>query len=225
MTESYFLLVTLHVVLFAYWLGGDWGVYVCSKYIARPDLPSAERARFLDALMLIDILPRSAIVLLPVVGMQLAIMRGSIELPDFGSWLLWSAGIAWLLVVWLAYLYRNAPLGQWVQRIDISWRVALILLLLAIGGWSLRHGSPFVESWLALKLIVYAILLMLGLYLRLAIRAWREGFVRLAREGPGEAVNRLFSAGRERARWAAYVFWGLIVLMAWLGVRQPVIGG
>ena len=62
--DLYLTLVTVHVVLFAYWLGGDWGVYTCSGFIARPDLPIAERLRFLDALFRIDILPRSAIVLL-----------------------------------------------------------------------------------------------------------------------------------------------------------------
>jgi len=66
--EPYFLLVTLHVVLFAYWLGGDWGVFVCSRYIAKPELSLEERERFLEALMAIDILPRTAIVLLPFVG-------------------------------------------------------------------------------------------------------------------------------------------------------------
>ena len=51
--EAYFLLVTLHVILFAYWLGGDFGVYVCSRYIARPDLSLSERERFLEALLAI----------------------------------------------------------------------------------------------------------------------------------------------------------------------------
>ena len=53
MVEPYFWLVTAHVVLFAYWLGGDFGVYVCSRYVVRPDLPITERERFLDALMAI----------------------------------------------------------------------------------------------------------------------------------------------------------------------------
>ena len=43
MFEPYFLLVVLHVVLFAYWLGADFGVFTCSRYIVRPDLPLAER--------------------------------------------------------------------------------------------------------------------------------------------------------------------------------------
>ena len=77
MFHSYTVLVTLHVVLFAYWLGGDFGVYVCSRYIVRPDLPLNERERFLEALMAIDIMPRTAIVLLPVVGLQLAVLPGA----------------------------------------------------------------------------------------------------------------------------------------------------
>ena len=31
---AYTLLVIVHVLLFAYWLGADWGVYVNSRYVA-----------------------------------------------------------------------------------------------------------------------------------------------------------------------------------------------
>lgn len=75
MFEPYLLLVVLHVVLFAYWLGGDFGVFVGSRYVVQADLPLAERERFLNALLAIDIMPRTAIVLLPCVGVQLAAMR------------------------------------------------------------------------------------------------------------------------------------------------------
>lgn len=220
-TETYPLLVTLHLVLFAYWLGGDWGVYVCSKFIASPGLPVDERRRFLDALLLIDILPRTAIVLLPVVGLQLAMLRGTVGLPAWAAGLGWTVGGLWLVVVWTAFLRRGTPFGEQVQRIDVAWRVLLIAALIAVGAWSLAGAGPFREGWMALKLVIYAALLVIGLYLRLAIRTWREGFTRLRAEGPGEAVNALFIRGRERARWAAYLFWALIILMGYLGVRQP----
>ena len=70
--DLYWTLVFLHVIAFAYWLGGDFGVYVTGGYVARADLPLAERLRFLDALLKIDILPRTGIVLLPVLGLQIA---------------------------------------------------------------------------------------------------------------------------------------------------------
>ncbi|MCC7199428.1 MAG: hypothetical protein IT483_07960 [Gammaproteobacteria bacterium] len=221
MTELYFLLVTLHVVLFAYWLGGDWGVYVCSKYIARPDLSMAERKRFLDALMMIDILPRTGIVLLPVIGLQMALLRGTVTLPSWVGSASLVVGAAWLAVIWTAYARRGTPFGARMTSIDIGWRAVLIVVLLAAGGWSLANGGPFQEPWVAMKLIVYAVLLVVGLYLRLAIRIWIEGFRRLATEGPSDAINALFIQGRERARWAAYVFWSLVVLTGYLGIRQP----
>jgi hypothetical protein len=47
--DLYWTLVFLHVIAFAYWLGVDFGVYVTGGYVARADLPLAERLRFLAA--------------------------------------------------------------------------------------------------------------------------------------------------------------------------------
>ena len=57
--DLYWTLVFLHVIAFAYWLGGDFGVYVTGGYVARADLPLAERLRFLHAFFEVDILPRT----------------------------------------------------------------------------------------------------------------------------------------------------------------------
>ena len=219
MFDPYLLLVTLHVVLFAYWLGGDYGVFVTSRYIARPNLPLEERQRFLEALLAIDILPRTAIVLLPVVGLQMSYMRGSIDISPLSMGVAWVVGLAWLVVVWKAYL--TAPSGVIWQRIDVGWRVVLIVLLVAVGIGSLINGGPVNVNWIAAKLLVYAALLTVGLYLRLSIRAWKRGFSRLRAGEAGPEIDALFVMGRERAKYAAYLFWSLIVVMAWLGITQP----
>ena len=221
MLDSYTVLVTVHVVLFAYWLGPDLGVYVCSRYVANPELPTAERLRFLEALLAIDILPRSAIVLLPVVGLQLAVMRGSIELPAWALVLAWVAGAAWLALVWTVYRTTRKPEGVRWQRVDVGVRLVLIPLLVLIGVYSLLTGSPVATGWVAWKLIVYAALLAMGLYLRTIIKAWRAGFTRLAAGEQGPDIDALFVDGRRRARYGAWTFWALIIAMAFLGITQP----
>lgn len=220
MFEPYSLLVVLHVVLFAYWLGGDFGVFVCSRYIVRPDLPVAERQRFMEALLAIDILPRTAIVLLPVVGLQLAYLRGSVALPPAGPWIAWLLGAAWLAVVWAAYLRLRKPGGQIWQRIDVGWRMLLIPALLLTGIISLQQGTPVSSDWIAAKLLIYAALLVIGLYLRVSIRGWRVGFERLRAGESGPDIDALFTDGHRRATYAAFVFWFLIITMAWLGITQ-----
>jgi hypothetical protein len=221
MFHSYTLLVTLHVVLFAYWLGGDFGVYVCSRYIVRPDLPLNERERFLEALMAIDIMPRTAIVLLPVVGLQMAILRGSALIPPVVMVIAWAIAIAWLTVVWMAYLKMRTPDGKYWQRIDVSWRVVLIMVLIWAGTVSLLNDWPINAKWIAAKLLVYAALLVVGLYLRVSIRGWRAGFARLHNGESGADIDALFVAGRRKAQRAAWLFWALIITMAWLGITQP----
>jgi len=219
--DPYFWLVTAHVVLFAYWLGGDFGVYVCSRYIVRADLPVAERERFLEALMAIDILPRTAIVLLPAVGLQLATMRGSVDLGAGALAAFWLVDVLWLGVVWMAYRTLRQPSNSRWQQIDVGWRIVLIAVLAWAGVQSLRHGTPVHSNWIATKLLIYATLLIVGLYLRVSIRGWREGFRRLRAGERGAAVDALFAGPHRRARHAAWLFWALIITMAWLGITQP----
>ena len=219
--DLYLTLVTVHVVLFAYWLGGDWGVYTCSGFIARPDLPIAERLRFLDALFRIDILPRSAIVLLPVVGLNLAAIRGSIPLSSGSVAAVWVVGLAWLALVWMLFLRRGTPFADRYVQVDIGFRVLLIGVLVAAGALSLARGAPVREPWIATKLLIGAALLGVGLWLRTVIRSWRLGFQRMRAGEDGAATAPLFAASLRRGRWVAWLFWTLIVAMAWLGINQP----
>jgi len=219
--DFYLPLVTVHVVLFAYWLGGDWGVFTCSRFIVRPDLPLAERLRFLDALMRIDILPRSAIVLLPTVGLHLAAIRGSIPLSAGAVVAIWVGGLAWLALVWVLFLRRGTPFAERWVRLDIGLRVALMVVLSSLALLSLARGAPVREPWIAAKLLVYSALLGVGLWLRTVIRSWRLGFMRIRAGEDAAALAPLFEGSLRRSRGIAYLFWTLIVTMAWLGINQP----
>lgn len=219
-SDFYWPLVFLHVLAFAYWLGGDFGVYVTGGFVARADLPLAERLRFLDALLRIDLLPRTGIVLLPVLGAQIAALRGAITPPPWLQLAFWLLGISWLMLVWAVFAKRGTKLGERLQRLDVGFRWLLIPVLAGIGLWSLTGAGPVAERWLAAKLVTYAALLAIGLYLRTVIQSWVEGF-RLLREGPDERAEALIAAGLGRGRRGAYLFWVVIALTAWLGIAKP----
>ena len=99
----------------------------------------------------------------------------------------------------------------------------MIVLLIIAGAASLTSGGPVREGWIALKLLVYAALLGVGLWLRTVIAGWRVGFQRLRAGDQGPDIAAIFDSSLRRSRWVAWLFWALIVTMAWLGINQPVL--
>jgi hypothetical protein len=110
--EHHIYLVYAHLLLFAYWLAPDWGVYVTSSYVARADLPLEERRRFLQAALRIDLVPRSCLIALLPLGLQLASNMQLIALPAAVMPWIWLAGLAWLLLSWAVYRHQADALGS-----------------------------------------------------------------------------------------------------------------
>lgn len=125
------ILVWLHVILAIYWLGPDWGVYVTSGYVVRPDLPVAERRRFLQAALTIDIVPRSCLILMLPFGLLLAGDIGLSPLPRVALALLWAAFAAWLLLSWRVHFGARGALTERLRSID----------------WNIRNPGTSMPSW------------------------------------------------------------------------------
>lgn len=219
--EHHLYLVYAHVLLFAYWLAPDWGVYVTSAYVARADLPLAERRRFLQAALRIDLVPRSCLILLLPLGLQLGVNLQYIALPSMAMPWIWAAGIAWLLLSWTVYRQQTSALGQRLRRIDHGIRLLLAVTLISAGSWALTTGEGILAGWLAAKLVGFGMLLLLGLLLRRVMGGWAAGFARLHSEGSSPATEAVFSTALRRARPVVYLFWTTSAAMAFLGLVKP----
>jgi hypothetical protein len=219
--DGHDVLIFIHVILAIYWLGPDWGVYVTSHYIARPGLPADERRRFLAAMLKIDLLPRSCLIIFPAVGFQLA---ADLELsPIRGGWLalIWTVSLGWLVLSWLVYLRKGPMQGELLRRIDNGARYVVAPAMIAAGAYSLATGAWFGGGWLALKVMVFGVIVALGLVLRSFVGLWVTGFQRLAVEGSNAGVEGLFTSALEKSKPAVYVFWACSALMAFLGITKP----
>ncbi len=218
----YAVILFVHVLLFAYWLGADWGVFVNGRRVADDRLSREERLRFLVASVEIDVLPRSAIVLVIAVGFTLAWMGGFSSLgPGFlAAW--WLLSVGWLGLVWLTgYVLEPGPLKDRLDVVHIWLRHAVTATLILLGAAGLATGWPVSDRWLGLKLLLVGVLLTGGSILRIIVAGW----VRELTAEPGTAAAKE-SAGTiarnyRMTRRIVFFFWGTTITIAFLGVTRP----
>ncbi|OFA29845.1 hypothetical protein BAE46_13230 [Glaciecola punicea] len=82
----------------------------------------------------------------------------------------------------------------------------LILFLIGFGVSTISTQWPITEPWIGIKLVVYAMLLVIGLYLRLTIADWKKGFINLKKGDFGPHIDALFINALRRAKYGLLPF-------------------
>ncbi|MBT3426441.1 MAG: hypothetical protein HOL98_15645 [Gammaproteobacteria bacterium] len=222
MTINFHLLMAfIHVFLFVYAIGGDVAVHYIGKYITRSELSLEERIRVRDLRFIVDMTARSSLVLLLAVGFTLAQLYGS---PITGIWLLllWVADLAWLGLVWLVYFNKGTAKGARLQRLDMGIRYMVIGAMAAFGTYCLVTGEFIAHKWLAMKIILFAAILLNGVWIRRIAMRWQGAFDLVLADGDSRAQGeKLLVEINSMANRAAFLIWLLVVLMAFLGEVKP----
>ena len=209
-----------HIIALVYWLGGEWGVFQTSYNITNPKLSLDERRRHIETAYRIDILARSGIILMLPLGITMGFNLGVQPLGGDFLTATWIATAVWLGLCWSAFIYRDTDRGLKLTIWDERIRYVLIPALLGISIYSLATGGPLTAKWYAAKILIYALMLVIGLVLRFIMRHW-VGFFRTLAAGPNAEVERRLSFEVGRARYLAYVYWVGISTAAFLGATKP----
>lgn len=217
---THLLLKWAHIIAMVYWLGGEWGVFQTSYHVTNPRLPLEERRRHLETAYRIDILARSGIILLFPIGFHMGYDLGA---HPYGALVgpVWAVALAWLSLTWAAFVRRETDLGLALTRWDERLRYGLIPVLLLLAARSLLTGVPFTARWFAAKVLLYALLLVIGLGLRFVMRHWTVIFRQIASSGPTPALEARLAREIAIARGMAYVYWFGIGTVAFIGVTKP----
>lgn len=221
MIDAHGILIFVHIVLMSYWLGGDLGVFLAANRVADPALPFDERMRFMKLLMILDMAPRTALVLMLPVGFHMAVNIGLITLPGWALGIIWASSVAWLVLTWVVSLSEGKLESSPLPKLDLWTRYLVLGALIALGILSLATGAPIFANWLAVKLLLFAGIITLGLLLRGAVAKWVIGFGRLAAEGSTPEIEAIIGGARKTAARQALLLWGLVLVNGFLGVTQP----
>lgn len=210
-----------HIIAMAYWLGGEWGVFNASRPVADASLSLDERLRHMETAYRIDIFPRTGIILLLPLGLHMGFNMG--VQPLGGPWItgMWIFTAVWIGLAWTAFFKRGTDLGLTLTKIDEAIRWVIIPLLLFFGLWTLFADGPIGADWYAAKMSLYAVTLIIGLFLRFIMRDWVMAFRKMAAEGSTPAVEKSLADKLAAGRAIAYVYWILIATTAFLGATKP----
>jgi hypothetical protein len=220
--------VLLHIILFAYWLGGDVGVYYASRYIIKSDVGPEARAVSTKIMHGVDIAPRVSLVLILPSGITL-MAEGPLgdEFFVHGWWLalVWVAGLAWLAVSLIDYRGGNTPIARLSQKADLLVRYTLSAVLVAIGLYTIFATDPFgVETnpkWLGAKVVAYALCIFSGVMIRRQLLPFGPAFGQLVTSGSTPEVEKAILGSIKRCEPWVYSIWTLVILAAALGVIKP----
>ncbi|MCY0949128.1 hypothetical protein [Streptomyces sp. H27-S2] len=218
--------ILLHILLFVFWLGGDLGVYVSSRYVLQPGLPVAARSTALSIMSVLDLGPKICLVLILPSGITLMALE-----PHGAQRLLngWSAGVTWAfaaLWLWLTVREHHRPGRRpWIRRADWAIRVALTASLWDVGLYTLLAAEPFGvrtdPRWLGAKVLLYATAIACGLGIRLTLRPFGAAFRDLAGSGGGDGVERTLRRAVNGCVPYVAGIWTCVLAAAALGVLKP----
>ncbi len=217
--QSFWILA--HLLLFAYWLGGDLGVFYASRYRNRGDLDIKTRLLIGKITAAIDMSPRTTLVLMLPVGLTLAANLGLS--PVTGVWLalVWIASLAWLLLVWTVHLKKGTERARQFANLDMLIRAAVVVVLTVAAIATFVTGEPFVENWLALKVLLFAGTVFCGIMIRFAIKPYGVIFEEIVAEGSTPEREARFKSAAKVSRFWVKSLWALLLVAAWVGIAKP----
>lgn len=215
----------LHILAMVYWLGGEWGVFQTSYNVINRDLSLAERRRHMETAYRIDILARSGILLLFPLGFHMGNLYGLQPYGGVWLWVNWIFFGGWLALAWAAFFKRETDAGIALTKFDERIRFVFIPVITIAAVTSLMGMGPFaagpMQKWFAAKILLFALMLIIGLKLRFIMREWTTLFRHLDANPGDAAAETTLERSIRVGRTLAYFYWVGIASVCFLGSVKP----
>jgi hypothetical protein len=236
--NGYALLLTAHVLLLVFWLGTDIGVFLGSFRLKDPRLAPEARLEIGRLTALLDMGPRTGVILSIPTGLALAYAGGwgrgepALVTPPV------LAVVALLSLVWLAMVWRFFALQQaaargrelppgearflrlW-RRVDLWWRMVLAVAIAGATLAALLGRGLFGGSWLDWKVAAFGFIVACGIAIRLAAEDLPIALGEISRRGSTPERERRLAGALNRAYpWVLAIYFTLVV-MAYLSFAKP----
>ena len=219
--------ILLHILLLTYWLGADLGVFYSSRFVINPQISPDGRATALKIMHFVDLAPRIALILMLPSGITL-MAATELGRDIFYGWplaLAWVGCLLWLVAMIVSYFRTPAKHADLAHRVDTVVRGFVAAGLFLAAGYAFAVDSPFGvhtnPKWLAGKVAAYAICILGGIMIRVALKSFGPAFGALMSTGSSPEVEAALQGAMRRAMPWVVTIWIMILTAAALGVFKP----
>lgn len=218
------LLVVAHVVVAGLWMGSDLATFLLSRKVMDRTSDVAARRTIAGAMVGIEVIARLCLPTMLGLGVALAIEGG------YSSWSdVWVAPILVAAALWVASVWTihsrsgESELASRLAMVDLFVRSTVALGVWVVGFVSLASDNgPFFGDWLAVKLILFAVIMTAGITIRFILRPFGPALGELVANGSTPEIESSLSSTLGRAQPAVVVIWGCLLSAVALGVLQSV---
>ena len=216
--NEYLLVKLLHLVGFAYWLGGDLGVFISSFFVVNDKLSKETRINAAKILFSVDLGPRISMTMMLPLGVHLAWTLGVLPLSTAVMTLVWLVSFAWLGMVTTLHSAAPSRFKTALTNIDFGFRLILSVGLAGAGLYSLL-GPGEIVYWVALKLAIFGGLVGCGLIIRVKLKPFTEAFGKLVGDNATDADNAAIRKYLGATRPFVVTIWIGLLASAALGIH------
>lgn len=217
--NEYLLLKFAHVIAFVYWLGGDLGTFIASRYVVDDRIGSEARAIALKIMLACDQGPKLAMPLILPLGIHMAVISGLMQIPAWALILVWLLAAVWLGNVLILYFNEGKPFTRRLSKADLVFRIAVVIALSGLALTGFGEASLIGATWVSWKLLVFAALVACGIAIRINLKPFVPAFVKLMSEGPSESVNAAMRDSVARCQPFVWTIWAGLFLNAAIGLH------
>ncbi len=212
------LTVLIHVLLFVYWLGGDLGVFYSSRFVVRPDLKPESRVIAAKIMLDLDLIPRICMTLMITVGGLLTEYIG-ITHPWWQMAGIILLGPVWLFMVLFLHFREGTNAAKMVAKWDMALRWAVVIAIPISTGYSLLTDRLADHPWVAVKLLIFAGLVLCGIMVRTQIGGFFHTLIKLKKGQPvSDADNEAMISSLGVVRRYVFTIWVGVFLEGVIGI-------
>ncbi len=204
------LLLAAHIAVLGYWLGADLCINSTFRFVSRASaMPYTERNRLMEHVLDIDQHVRYALILQIGLGTALAALFGYLPGGTVLAAIAGMVALAWLALVELTHRRRHQPAGIVLSKADQGIRYFAVALALLAGAAALT-GHLDLSGWLAIKLLLFAGVIVSGIGIRIELRKYFRIWQEIGAAGS--------TPERELLLWRRYISATSVLVILWLCV-------